>query len=60
MNTSMALPCAHQSVTVKDLITLKKAADNSDNPKAGKDDNSAVYQTQFMGMPICKENRVMG
>lgn len=56
----MALPCAHQSVTVKDLITLKKAADNSDNPKAGKDDNSAVYQTQFMGMPICKENRVMG
>jgi len=60
MNTSLALPRAHQSVTVKDLITLKKATDNSDNSKAGTDDNSAAYQTQFMGMPICKENRVMG
>lgn len=60
MNTSLALPFAHQSVTVKDLITLKKAADNGDNPNAVTDDNSGAYQTQFMGMPTCKENRVMG
>lgn len=45
MNNSLAVPRAHQSVTVKDLITLKKAADNSDNPNAGIDNNSGAYQT---------------
>jgi hypothetical protein len=60
VNTSLALPCAHQFVTVKDLITLKKAADNGDNPNAGTDDNSTAYQTQFMSMPICKKNKVTG
>lgn len=59
MNTSLAFPRANQSVTVKDLISLKKAADNGNNPNAGTDDNSGAYQTQFMGMSICKENRVM-
>jgi hypothetical protein len=60
MNTSLALSRTHQSVTVKDLITLKKAADNDDNPNAGIDHNNEAHQTQFLGMPLCKVNRVMG
>jgi hypothetical protein len=60
MNTLLAVPCAHQSVTVKDLITLKKAVDNGNNPSAEIDDNSGSYQTQFLGMPHCTMNRVVG
>ena len=32
--------CVQQSFTVKDFITLKKAADNDDNPNSGIDDNN--------------------